>query len=104
VLSYRRSLRLRAAARNTIFDSLEPITLKHMPFIKLYSSILNQTPGMSLLCSILLSLGWTMPNNGFETFLGENPYDGMTGEEVFTFVASGHRLPRTPAMSSDLYV
>jgi len=40
----------------------------------------------------------------YEIFtLGENPYDGMTGEEVFTFVASGHRLPRTPAVSSDLY-
>jgi len=43
-------------------------------------------------------------NKRFETFPGENPYDGMTGEEVFTFVASGHRLPRTPAVSSDLYV
>ena len=28
----------------------------------------------------------------------------MTGEEVYNYVASGHRLTRTPAMSSELYV
>ena len=36
--------------------------------------------------------------------LGGNPYEGMTGEEVFNFVASGQRMCRTSAMSSELYV
>ena len=38
------------------------------------------------------------------TFLGRNPYAGMTGEDVFKFVASGQRMSRTSAMSLELYV
>ena len=40
----------------------------------------------------------------YALFLGGNPYEGMTGEEVFNFVASGQRMCRTSAMSSELYV
>ncbi|KAJ7372078.1 hypothetical protein OS493_020502 [Desmophyllum pertusum] len=40
----------------------------------------------------------------YEIFtLGGKLYEGMTGEEVFNFVASGDRLPRTPSMSSEVY-
>ncbi|KAJ7372067.1 hypothetical protein OS493_020491 [Desmophyllum pertusum] len=40
----------------------------------------------------------------YEIFtLGGKLYEGMTGEEVFNFVASGRRLPRTPSMSSEVY-
>ncbi|XP_078355950.1 proto-oncogene tyrosine-protein kinase receptor Ret-like isoform X1 [Oculina patagonica] len=40
----------------------------------------------------------------YEIFtLGRNPYEGMTGEEVFNYVASGQRLPSTSAMSTELY-
>ena len=40
----------------------------------------------------------------YALILGGNPYEGMTGEEVFNFVASGQRMYRTSAMSSELYV
>ncbi|XP_078371020.1 uncharacterized protein LOC144654684 isoform X2 [Oculina patagonica] len=40
----------------------------------------------------------------YEIFtLGGRPYEGMTGEEVFNYVASGNRLPRTSTMTSELY-
>ncbi|XP_068720122.1 uncharacterized protein [Montipora capricornis] len=34
---------------------------------------------------------------------GGRPYDGMTGEEVFGFVASGKRLPRSPTINTEIY-
>ena len=40
----------------------------------------------------------------YALILGGNPYEGMTGEEVFNFVASGQRMYRTSAMTSELYV
>ncbi|XP_073230629.1 uncharacterized protein [Porites lutea] len=40
----------------------------------------------------------------YEIFtLGGNPYDGMTGREVFNFVQSGHRMQRNPVISLELY-
>lgn len=35
--------------------------------------------------------------------LGGNPYDGMSGQEVFTYVSHGHRLHRSSGVSADLY-
>ena len=35
-------------------------------------------------------------------FSGGNPYDGMTGREVFNFVQSGHRMQRNPVISLEL--
>ncbi|XP_078371013.1 uncharacterized protein LOC144654681 isoform X2 [Oculina patagonica] len=41
----------------------------------------------------------------YEIFtLGGTPYKGMTGEEVYNYVASGRRLPRTSAMTLELCV
>ncbi|XP_022804496.1 uncharacterized protein LOC111341760 isoform X2 [Stylophora pistillata] len=40
----------------------------------------------------------------YEIFtLGGNPYEGLTGEEVFKYIASGHRLRRTSEISPELY-
>ncbi|KAL9971573.1 hypothetical protein ACROYT_G017750 [Oculina patagonica] len=40
----------------------------------------------------------------YEIFtLGGRLYEGMTGEDVFNYVASGRRLPKTSAMTSELY-
>ena len=50
----------------------------------------------------LLTVGFVLLN--YALLLGGNPYEGMTGEEVFNFVASGQRMYRTSAMSSELYV
>ncbi|CAH3045752.1 unnamed protein product, partial [Pocillopora meandrina] len=35
--------------------------------------------------------------------LGGNPYDGMSGQEVFTYVSHGHRLRRSSGVSRELY-
>ena len=37
-------------------------------------------------------------------FIGGNPYDGMSGEEVYSFVGSGLRMPRKSAFTSELWV
>jgi len=40
----------------------------------------------------------------YEIFtLGGKPYKGMTGEEVFSFVASGHRMRRSSMINPELY-
>ena len=38
------------------------------------------------------------------TIAGGNPYEGLTGEEVFKYIANGHRLRRTSEISPELYV
>lgn len=35
-------------------------------------------------------------------FIGGKPYDGMSGEEVYSFVASGLRMRRKSAFTSEL--
>ena len=37
-------------------------------------------------------------------FAGGNPYDGMSGQEVFTYVSHGHKLRRSSGVSRELYV
>lgn len=40
----------------------------------------------------------------FFIFAGGNPYDGMSGQEVFTYVSHGHKLRRSSGVSRELYV
>lgn len=76
--------------------------LRSSPYFAVYATVASVVWCRTSRDQTSLNLLFVLIN--YALFLGGNPYEGMTGEEVFNFVASGQRMCRTSAMSSELYV